>query len=366
MNYTIDLNVTNDALTQLLVNPRTGDLLRCRGEGQLRIESEPTTNNIRIFGDYTIQRGEYTFILQGLLSKKFKIQAGSVIRFSGAPEQARAQIEASYRVKAALDRLITGASSDKYKRRIPVDCKIVIEGSLQAPRIQFKVDVPHADPETQGLLATALNTDEKVMRQFASLLLMGNFTSENRTDQIANVPQQGTTNNANNQQGGNSDVLLSSFMELLFNNLNSWIAQIENAPAIDLGFNYRPGDAYTKDEAELSVSMQWFDGRLNVDANWDVNRNNTSSVVAGDINVTQQSTFLKNLQYKAFARSNDDLVFSDLSPYTAGAGIVFSDSFNSWSELLQRIKQLFSRKQKTQEENNPTPDLGNSSTEEEL
>lgn len=366
LNYTIDLNVTNDALTQLLVNPRTGDLLRCRGEGQLRIESEPTTNNIRIFGDYTIQRGEYTFILQGLLSKKFKIQAGSVIRFSGAPEQARAQIEASYRVKAALDRLITGASSDKYKRRIPVDCKIVIEGSLQAPRIQFKVDVPHADPETQGLLATALNTDEKVMRQFASLLLMGNFTSENRTDQIANVPQQGTTNNANNQQGGNSDVLLSSFMELLFNNLNSWIAQIENAPAIDLGFNYRPGDAYTKDEAELSVSMQWFDGRLNVDANWDVNRNNTSSVVAGDINVTQQSTFLKNLQYKAFARSNDDLVFSDLSPYTAGAGIVFSDSFNSWSELLQRIKQLFSRKQKTQEENNPTPDLGNSSNEEEL
>ena len=288
LNYTIDLNVTNDALTQLLVNPRTGDLLRCRGEGQLRIESEPTTNNIRIFGDYTIQRGEYTFILQGLLSKKFKIQAGSVIRFSGAPEQARAQIEASYRVKAALDRLIAGASSDKYKRRIPVDCKIVIEGSLQAPRIQFKVDVPHADPETQGLLATALNTDEKVMRQFASLLLMGNFTSENRTDQIANVPQQGATNNANNQQGGNSDVLLSSFMELLFNNLNSWIAQIENAPAIDLGFNYRPGDAYTKDEAELSVSMQWFDGRLNVDANWDVNRNNTSSVVAGDINVTQR------------------------------------------------------------------------------
>ena len=367
LTYTIDLNVTNDALTQLLVNPRTGDLLRCRGEGQLRIESEPNTNNVRIFGDYTIQRGEYTFILQGLLSKKFKLQARSVIRFSGAPEKARAQIEASYRVKAALERLIAGASSDKYKRRIPVDCKIVIEGSLQAPRIQFKIDVPHADPETQGLLATALNTDEKVMRQFASLLLMGNFTSESRTDQVANVQKQGTTNNTNNPQSGNSDVLLSSFMELLFNNLNSWIAQIENAPAIDLGFNYRPGDAYTKDEAELSVSMQWFDGRLNVDANWDVNRNNTSSVVAGDINVTQQSTFLKNLQYKAFARSNDDLVFSDLSPYTAGAGIVFSDSFNSWAELLQRIKQLFSRKQKQQEESpNPVPDSDTSSNEEDL
>lgn len=353
LNFIIDLNVTNDALTQLLVNPRTGDVLRCRGAGQLRIENEVKTNQLRIFGDYTIQRGEYTFILQGLLSKKFKIQAGSVIRFSGAPENAVAQIEASYRVKASLDRLIAGDMAEKYKRRIPVDCKIVITGSLQAPRIQFKIDVPNADPETQGLFATALNTEEKVMRQFASLLLIGNFLSESRNEQVAQRIQSNkrdaSSNTSGAQQGGNSDVLLSTFMELLFNNLNSWIAQIENAPSIDLGFNYRPGDAYTKDEAELSVSMQWFDGRLNVDANWDVNSANTSSAVAGDISVTQQSALLKNLQYKAFARSNDDLVFSDLSPYTAGAGIVVSDSFNSWKELLQRIKQLFTRKSKYKE-----------------
>lgn len=368
LSYTIDLNVTNDALTQLLVNPRTGDLLRCRGEGQLRIESEPNTNNVHIFGDYTIQRGEYTFILQGILSKKFKINAGSVIHFSGAPELAIAQIEASYRVKAALNRLIVSASTDKYKRRIPVDCKIQIQGSLQSPRIQFKIDVPQADPETQGLLAAALNTDEKLMRQFASLLLTGNFTSEGRNEQLAST-QPGVQNSrsANNTDGGdNNNVLLSSFMELIFNNLNSWIAQIENAPAIDLGFNYRPGDTYTKDEAELSVSMQWFDGRLNVDANWDVNRNNTSSVVAGDINVTQQSGILKNLQYKAFARSNDDLVFSDLSPYTAGVGVVFSDSFNSWAELVQRIKELFSRKPKQEEAITIPNDTENAQNDENL
>lgn len=357
LSYAIDLNVTNDALTQLLVNPRTGDMLRCRGTGVLNIEGSPTSSGVRIFGDYTISRGEYTFILQGLLSKKFKIQAGSKISFSGAPENAIAQIEASYRAKAALERLVPGVSTEKYKRRIPVDCKIIIEGSLQAPRIQFKIDVPQADPETQGLLAAALNTDEKVMRQFASLLVMGNFLSETRTEQVVtnstnsrqttNTTTSGDTRRSSNDGGG--EVLLSSFMELIFNNLNSWIAQIENAPSIDFGFNYRPGDAYTKDEAELSVSTQWFDGRLNVDVNWDVNRNNTSSVVAGDINVTQQSSLLENLQYKAFARSNDDLVFNDLSPYTAGAGIVLSDSFDNLRELLQRLKQLFSRKKSKEE-----------------
>ena len=109
--------------------------------------------------------------------------------------------------------------------------------------------------------------------------------------------------------------------------------------------------------------MQWFDGRLNVDANWDVNRNNTTSAVAGDINVTQQSSLFKNLQYKAFARSNDNLVFSDLSPYTAGAGIVVSDSFDSLGELLGRLKALFSRK-KDKESSTPASELESESTEE--
>ena len=365
LSYRVDLNVTNDALTQLLVNPRTGDMLRCRGEGNLRIESVPNSSEVRVFGDYTIQRGEYTSVLQGVLSKKFKIQAGSVIRFSGAPEQGQAQIAASYRVKAALDRLFPSEASEKYKRRVPVDCKIVIEGSLQAPRIQFKIDVPQADPETQSLLAAALNTEEKVMRQFASLLFLNSFVGESRAQgQIAagNGEAAGTTTNPNGDESSNN-ALLSSFWELLFNNLNSWIAQIENAPSIDLGFNYRPGDAYTKDEAEVSVSMQWFDGRLNVDANWDVNRNNTTSAVAGDINVTQQSSLFKNLQYKAFARSNDNLVFSDLSPYTAGAGIVVSDSFDSLGELLGRLKALFSRK-KDKETPTPASELESESAEE--
>ncbi len=343
LNYTVDLNVTNEAFTQLLVNPRTGDLLRCRGEGNLKIENVPHSKDIQIFGDYTISRGEYTFILQGILSKKFRIQSGSVIHFSGAPEKGYAKITALYRAKAALERLLPTAS-EKYKKRVPVDCKILIEGNLQAPKIRFEIEVPQADPETQSILAAALNTEEKVMRQFASLLLMGNFMSDSRTQQTNTLQQNTAGNTQQRSDAGSSDALLSSFWELLFNNLNAWIAQIDNAPVIDFGFNYRPGDATSEDEAELSLSMQWFDGRLNVDANWDVNRNNTSSVIAGDINITQQSSLFKNLQYKAFARSNDDLVFNDLNPYTAGTGIVISDSFNSWSELLIYIKQLFSRK----------------------
>lgn len=353
---TVNANVTltKEALAKVVIDPRTGAMLQLRGDGRLHMELEPQMRIPQIYGDYTIARGEYTFVFEGIVSKKFRIIPGSVLRFTGNPEQAYADISAVYRTRASLDKLLGGAAQEKYKRRIPVDCTIRIAGTLQKPKISFSVSVPQADPETQSLLAASLNTEEKVMRQFASLVVLNMFAGSVETQgQIAG--QNPTAEQPNAEQGDNAaSPLLSTFWEMLFNQVNSWISQIDKAPSIALGFNYRPGsgvDRYSEDEAEVSVSMQWFDGRLNVDANWDVNKNNTSSAVAGDINVTQQSLRFPHLQYKAFARSNDDLVFSDLNPYTAGAGVVYSNSFNTWTELWHRFLALFRRRESVPEEN---------------
>ncbi len=346
---TADFSITDDAVAQIVINQRTGDMLRAQGKGDIHLVLGRDEQVPQIFGEYTIQRGEYTFVLEGILSKKFRIQRGSRIRFSGGPETAYADIYASYQTRASLDKLFIGSAQDKYKRRIPVECIVHIEGSLEQPRISFDVKVPQADQEIQSLMAAAINTEEKVMRQFASLLLLNMFAggaqSQNQVD--AQGQEQG------NAGGGDANFLLSSFWELLFNQVNSWLAQIENAPSIDLGFNYRPnrrGGRANRDEAEVSVSMQWFDGRLNVDANWEISRNNTSSAVAGDIVVTQQSSLSPNLRYKAFARSNDDLVFSDLSPYTAGGGVVFSQTFDTWGALWRRFARIFRRKAREDDE----------------
>ncbi len=345
LSLSADFDITDDAVAQIVINQRTGDMLRAQGGGNIHMVLDKDEQMPQIYGEYTIQRGEYTFVLEGILSKKFRIQRGSRIRFSGGPQSAYADIYASYQTRASLDKLFIGAAQDKYKRRIPVECIVHIEGSLQSPRISFDVKVPQADQETQSLIAAAINTEEKVMRQFASLLLLNMFAGGIQTQNQGGP--EGETQQDDSE--GDANFLLSSFWELLFNQVNSWLAQIENAPSIDLGFNYRPNRREgqpNQDEAEVSVSMQWLDGRLNVDANWDISRNNTSSAVAGDIVVTQQSSLSPNLKYKAFARSNDDLVFSDLSPYTAGAGVVFSQTFDTWKDLWHKFTSIFRRKGK--------------------
>lgn len=337
------LQLTNEALTQVIVNPRTGDMLKLRGRGDLRLSTANDRRELLLYGDYQIARGDYLFSLEGLLAKKFRIKEGSTIKFSGVPKQGALSITAVYRTRASMEKLAGGVGGEKYKRRIPVECKIGIGGTVAVPILTFSIAVPQADPESQGLLAVALNSEEKVMRQFASLLVLNQFSGDSRGggQMVTSGGADGTTV-SNSQDGtvaGLSDALLASFWELFSSQLNNWLSHLNNAPTIDLGFNYRPGKGmgeYSKDEAEVSVSMQWFGGKLNIDANWDVNRNNTTSAVAGDIVVTQQSHYVPGLRYKAFAQSNDNLVFNDLGPFTAGAGIVYSDSFDSWIEAFKR------------------------------
>jgi len=341
LTLNMGLHVTNDALTQLIINSHTGDMLKARGSGNLHISAKPG-QPVAIFGDYTMHRGEFTFTLEGLISKKFNITEGSSIHFNGDPLLAYANIVTVYNTRASLEKLAPAADAERYRRRVPVACKLTIKGRLSNPTLAFDVEIPQADAETQSLLAAALNTDEKKVRQFASLLLLNAFVADTRgQSQVAAANGQTTT-----QSNGINDALLSTFWELLSNQFNAWLAQIapsEDAPTFGVGINYRPNTTPTQrgDDAQVSLSMQW--KSVNIDANFDVNRANTSSAVAGDISFTKQSGFLKNLYYRAFARSNDDLVFNNLSPYTAGAGVVYSQSFNNLHDLWQQFLSIFVR-----------------------
>lgn len=77
---------------------------------------------------------------------------------------------------------------------------------------------------------------------------------------------------------------------------------------------------------------------------------NSNSAIAGDFNVDVKITESGKLRLKAFARSNDNMVFSELAPYTTGAGIMFREEFNNFEDLLKRFKENFKSKRK--QENN--------------
>jgi hypothetical protein len=324
---TIDLEVTPDAEVQLVFDPKVGDLLKSHGAGNLKLEINKT-GNFQIWGNYAISSGDYLFTLQNLVNKKFIIQNGATITFNGDPLNATLDIQALYRTKAPLYNLI---QEDQYKKRIPVDCRLFINGKLQNPDISFDIDLPNSTEETKNMVRREINNDQAVSQQFISLLLMSNF-----------IPSTGTSPSFSSQTIG-KDMATTTSLELLSNQLSNWISQVSDD--FNIGLNYRPGDqVYTSQEVELALSTQLLNDRVSINGNLDVVGNKYTTQqnnFIGDVEVEYQVT--DKVKLKAFNRSNDMFYYNSDERYTKGFGVVFREDFSSFKDLRDRY---FSRKKK--------------------
>ena len=61
-----------------------------------------------MYGDYTITEGSFLFSLQNIINKKFVIEDGSTIQWTGSPMDAMLNINAIYKLKASLQPPVAG------------------------------------------------------------------------------------------------------------------------------------------------------------------------------------------------------------------------------------------------------------------
>lgn len=340
MNLSFDLQVTPDAEVQIIIDKKLGDIIKARGSGNLKMDVNPGKDLFKIYGDYLIERGDYLFTLQGVINKKFKIDAGSSLSWDGDPTDATMNIKAIYSVRTPLKDLLYDYSG-KYDNRIPVNCQIQLTQKLMAPGIRFGIDVPNTDSETKSLIESALVTEDNINKQFLSLLVINSFLPPSKDI----VEQNSPTAASNNSNNGLTSGLGNSLSELLSNQLSNWISQwSEN---FEFGFNYRPGtDAnnISSDQYELAVSTQLLDDRVTINGNVNYGNRSNASSIAGDFNFELKLNKSGKLRLKGFARSNDDiLTTTSTQTYTTGAGIVYREDFNNFRDLIYRIKNTFNQ-----------------------
>jgi hypothetical protein len=338
MNF--NLEVTPDAEVQLIFDPKIGDIIKGRGRGNLKLNIS-TLGKFEIFGDIIIERGDYLFTLQNLINKKLEVIPGGRISWNGDPEDANIDLQAVYSVRTSVYAL--DPTRESLKKRIPVECVVHLSGKLMNPGIKPSITLPTADQETRNIVSNSISTDEDMMKQFLSLLIINNFLS----DQLLTGSSSGS--------GGRGSAALTggavATSELISNQLSQWLSQISKD--FDLGFNYRPGDEITNDEVEVAFSTQILNDRVTINTNLGVGGNqvtqtqnqNTNNIV-GDFDIDFQLTENGKVHLKAFNRSNDNLLFQT-SPYTQGVGAFYREEFNSFGELFGRyrdaILSLFQR-----------------------
>lgn len=337
MDITMALNVQDNTAFQLVIDPTVGNALKGRGNGMLNLHINPGNGIFNMYGDYTLIEGSFLFSLQNIITKKFIIESGSMIQWTGEPVDARLDINAVYKLKTSLQPLlntVTASSDDDQSgsrisdRSVPVDCKIHIGGRLSNPQLDFSVVVPVTDIETQAAVASVLNTQEAQAQQFISLVALGTFSNSGS----ANI-------------GASSGV--ATGLEMLTNQLTNWFSTDDYRIIL----NYRAGSEMTGDEVDFGFSTNLINNRLlvEVEGNYIIDNkqavsNNVSNFM-GEAHVTWLIDKSGNLRLKAFTQTIDRFDENQGLQET-GIGISYKEDFNNFKDLKQRIRDRFTNKKR--------------------
>jgi hypothetical protein len=317
------IDVTPDAEVQIIFDPKVGDIIKGRGNGNISIDVTKE-GDYSMLGDYTISSGDYLFTLEGIINKKFEVVPGGTIVWTGDMYDANIDIKAIYPLRTRLYDLVMHIdSSDVYKKSIPVNVVLGMKNSLFNPEISFDIELPNSEEQAINLMESMLSTEQEMNRQVFSLMVLNSF-----------MPTQ-----QNSYENPIASGMGVSTTEMLSNQLSNWLSQISND--FDIGVNYRPGDEITNDQLELALSTQLFNERITIDGNVGVGGNNISQQeeentgdVIGDVEVEYKIS--NRLRIKAYNRSNAIDPLTQRAPYSQGVGIFYRREFDNLKDLFRK------------------------------
>ena len=324
------INATPD-LEAVLELDNTGDnFLTARGSGQLVLEMNSARKLLDVSGDYNISNGKYHFALPGIVSKNFNIENGSSIKFGGDVMNSELDINASYSLRTSINRLLADTSSVQTRRM--VNCGISITDKISSPKVGFSIDIPDLDPSTKSEVESALNTEDKVQKQFLALLITGSFLEGE---------QSGIVNNTN--------LVFSNVSEMMSRQLSNLLNRMDIP--VDLGVGYQQNAGGT-DLYDVSVSTELFDNRVEVRGSFGNRQYSTTTNpngdMVGDLDIDVKLDKPGELRLNLFSHSADEYTsYLDYSQRN-GVGITYQREFNKWKEFW---RSLFISRKKRQEIN---------------
>ncbi len=316
---TFEVDVTPLAAMNLIMDPVGGDRITAYGNGHVRM-SYNSDGDLRMYGDYKINRGAYNFTLQDIILKEFTIRDGSRISFLGDPYAAQLDIIASYTVNANLSDLDESFLEDRELNRtnVPVDALMMVKGDMRQPDIAFDLDFPTLTRDTYRKVRSIVSTEDMMNRQIIYLLALNKFYT----------PDYMTATHGNELVSVASSTISSRLGAMLGELSDNWSI----APAI----RSDKGD-FSDVEVDVALSSHLLNNRLLFNGNFgyrDNSMNNNSFI--GDFDIRYLLNRAGTIQLKAYNRYNDQNYYLKSALTTQGVGVVFKRDFDSIFSFLKR------------------------------
>ena len=335
LNANIEIN--NNLEVQIIFDPTIGDILKTVGSGNLRF-GLGKDNELNMFGEYKIEKGDYLFTLSNLINKKFVLNPGGSIRWNGSPYDATIDVSAIYNLRTSLSDLLAGTTTTVDKTtKVPVECELKLGENLMNPNVQFGINFPSLDMQMRSLMQSFFSSQDEINKQMFSLLILNKFYTPDYVDKDAELEER----NTGYQMG------VTTASELLSNQLSRWLSQISNN--FDIGFSYRPGDQVTTNEFELALSTQIWNNRVTISANGNMMekaKTNSNTSITGDFDVDVKLNRQGSLHLKAYSHTDEKITYN-ATETVQGVGVFYQETFDTFRELFRKYLAIFKRKKRS-------------------
>lgn len=342
VNLNIELN--KDAKLSIIIDKTNGDFIKLQGEAELTGGIDPS-GKTTLVGRYEVNEGAYEMSVS-LLKRRFEIQEGSSIVWTGEPTKADVDITAIYKTKAApldlVQQQITNEDQNPYKQRIPFNTYLKMSGELLKPILTFDIEIDGNNPgvatDVTSLVESKLDqlrTEQSEMnKQVFALLLLNRFIGENPFASSTGMSAE--------------SVARQSVSRMLSEQLNNLAADL--VEGVELNFDLESSDDYTtgtrenRTDLNINVSKTLLNDRLKVSfgSNFGLEgterQNEEMTNIAGDILVEYLLSKDGRYMLKAY-RKNEYQVALQGQIIETGVGFVITLDYNQFKDLLRRRKR---------------------------
>lgn len=306
-----DLDVTEEAEVELIIDKNTGHSLKGRGRGGLLVEIN-TNGKFDMWGDFAVFEGVYNFAYGGLVQKQFLVQPGGTIAWEGEPAKPIIDMLATYKTQTNPSPLL----DNPINRSIPVEVNISLSGDLEQLNPIFSFEFPNVNSTIKSELQYRLESQEYKQDQALYLISTGSFSR------------------------GINEVNFSGTIAERLNGIINGIFTSEDSK-LNVGLNYEAGqnrpDYQTDDRFGVTLQTQISDrvlinGKVGVPVG-----GATETVIAGDVEIDFLLNEEGTLTAKVFNRENSIRNFGEAIGYTQGIGLSYNVDFDTFKELIQKL-----------------------------
>lgn len=303
------MNIESGARIFCALNADQSNYVNIEGGGELRMVYNPT-DNLQLFGRYTINSGEMKYELPIIPLKTFTIRQGSYIEFTGDVMNPTLNLSATEQVKTLV------AAETGNSRSVLFDCGVKVSKTLSNMGLEFTLDAPEDMTIKNELAAMSMEQRGKLA---VTMLTTGMYLADGNTG------------------GFSMNSALNSFLQSEINSItNSAMRTVDLSLGLD-----QSADAYgnTHTDYSFKFAKRFWNNRVNF-------------VIGGKISgggdngpEEQDQTFIDNvsLEYRLdqtamryvrmfYNKSAYDMLEGRITEY--GAGFM-------WRKKADRFWQLF-------------------------